>query len=425
MKNAKKILVVDPDKTWVDKLIGFLNEWEYDPILPASLDTVFQQVSEFDFHVIVTEISFVEYSNDQQGLNLIEDIRNVNDWAEIVIVAKDKYISRGIFKKLVKLGVNPDFILSKDAPASDDLFTSNDFKKIVQAAVRSAEIRRFTHDVFVIMPFADEYKSTYRYIEDASREINLTCRLANESLQENSNEIMEDIEYGITHTRVVVAELSGSNPNVFFEIGVSKALGKPIISIARGKKYLTKMLANWRTTLYKASFDGAIVLSDELKKRLPKEVEKHPAKRHSREPESFVFIATPNTDRGKDTYEDIICPVIDEFSLEHKYIWNTIAKKNFPKEVEEFLRKAAIVIIDLSMDNDDDAIFDPDAFYLAGLAYGCNKKYIFLLDKAQEPPFDVGILSLLRYSKKTRSDREEARLFLKERLSKIYENLGT
>ena len=414
----EKILIVEPDKKWRERLSSILSDLEV--VQRSSLDEALKDISKHDFHVIVTEISFDVIENDEKGLRLIEQIRNQNDWTEIIIVAKSDNSPLRILVELREFGVDLDRLSSKDASEKEDQpFIDEDFRDKVLFAMEVAKTHRFMHDVFVIMPF-EGYESTYKYIETASGAINLTCKRADEPLQQSSNEIMQDIDYGITHTRVVVAELSGANPNVFFEVGISKAKKKPIISIARGQKYLTKMLANWRAILYEASFDGAGKLSDGLKKRLPHEIKKKTGMQRNDKAELYVFVVTPETESGRDTYDDIILPILKEFSLEDKYLWEIVAKKNFPKEVEEHLRKAALVIVDLSKEDDMEASFDPDAFYMAGLTYSANKKYIFLFDKAQIPPFDIAALSLLRYAKRTRTDREKARNALKQRLARIY-----
>ena len=46
--------------------------------------------------------------------------------------------------------------------------------------------------------------------------------------------ITDQIWHGIRHADVVVADISGSNPNVFYELGVAHALGKEVVIVAQG-----------------------------------------------------------------------------------------------------------------------------------------------------------------------------------------------
>ena len=46
--------------------------------------------------------------------------------------------------------------------------------------------------------------------------------------------ITDQIWHGIRHADVVVADISGSNPNVFYELGIAHALGKEVVIVAQG-----------------------------------------------------------------------------------------------------------------------------------------------------------------------------------------------
>src|SRR5690349_6562245 len=45
--------------------------------------------------------------------------------------------------------------------------------------------------------------------------------------------IMDDIWKSIRAARLVVAELTGKNPNVFYEVGLAQAIGKPVVILTR------------------------------------------------------------------------------------------------------------------------------------------------------------------------------------------------
>jgi nucleoside 2-deoxyribosyltransferase len=48
--------------------------------------------------------------------------------------------------------------------------------------------------------------------------------------------VIQDIWHSIRKARLVVAELSGRNPNVMYEIGLAHAIGKPIILLNRDEE---------------------------------------------------------------------------------------------------------------------------------------------------------------------------------------------
>jgi hypothetical protein len=51
---------------------------------------------------------------------------------------------------------------------------------------------------------------------------------------ETPGQITDQIWHGIRRADVVVADISGSNPNVFYELGLAHALGKEVIIAAQG-----------------------------------------------------------------------------------------------------------------------------------------------------------------------------------------------
>jgi nucleoside 2-deoxyribosyltransferase len=82
--------------------------------------------------------------------------------------------------------------------------------------------------VFVVMPFADEFRDTYELgIKPACVQAGAGCGRVDEQLfLEN---ILERIYGQIEKADVIVAEMTGRNPNVFYEVGYAHGLGKPVI----------------------------------------------------------------------------------------------------------------------------------------------------------------------------------------------------
>lgn len=85
---------------------------------------------------------------------------------------------------------------------------------------------------FVMMPFADPLGSYYEKIyEPAIRRAGMTpIRADNEIFA--TGKIMDQVWVGINNARVLVAELTTRNPNVFYELGLAHALKKPVVLIS-------------------------------------------------------------------------------------------------------------------------------------------------------------------------------------------------
>jgi hypothetical protein len=83
--------------------------------------------------------------------------------------------------------------------------------------------------VFVLMPFKSNLTRIYKTIVKPTIESigELRCMRADDYA--TSNAVIKDISEGICKSRFVVADITGSNPNVMYELGVSHALKKDVI----------------------------------------------------------------------------------------------------------------------------------------------------------------------------------------------------
>ena len=90
--------------------------------------------------------------------------------------------------------------------------------------------------VYVLMPFKSNLTRIYETIVKPTIEsINeLQCIRADDYA--TSNAIIRDISEGICKSRFMVADITGLNPNVMYELGVSHALKKDVIILYRRTK---------------------------------------------------------------------------------------------------------------------------------------------------------------------------------------------
>jgi Nucleoside 2-deoxyribosyltransferase len=87
---------------------------------------------------------------------------------------------------------------------------------------------------FVIMPLHSVFEAEYqRVIKPAIEDAGLECKRGDEIYTQQA--IVHDIWQSIREARVVIAELSGRNPNVMYEIGLAHAIGKPIVLLTRNQ----------------------------------------------------------------------------------------------------------------------------------------------------------------------------------------------
>lgn len=74
----------------------------------------------------------------------------------------------------------------------------------------------------VLMPFALEYNDVYTGIRDICDELGITCQRVDE--QHHDQMIIERIYSEIRSADIVIADMSGGNPNVYYEAGYARAV---------------------------------------------------------------------------------------------------------------------------------------------------------------------------------------------------------
>jgi hypothetical protein len=87
-------------------------------------------------------------------------------------------------------------------------------------------------DVFVLMPFKADMLPVYEdHIKPTCTSMGLTVRRGDDFFTANS--VVQDIWKGIVSARLIVADCTDRNPNVFYEIGLAHTIGKPTILLTR------------------------------------------------------------------------------------------------------------------------------------------------------------------------------------------------
>ena len=86
--------------------------------------------------------------------------------------------------------------------------------------------------VFVLSPFGDPFDMIYEdHLKPSVESQGLECMRADDIY--DNRPIMEDIWQCINEARLVIADLTGRNPNVFYETGVAHTVGKEVVLITQ------------------------------------------------------------------------------------------------------------------------------------------------------------------------------------------------
>jgi len=117
--------------------------------------------------------------------------------------------------------------------------------------------------IFVVMPFAIEFEDIYLLgIRDVAENLGFIVERADD-IEHNEN-ILDVVLARIKAAHAIIGDTTGSNPNVFYEIGYAHALERPTVLIARKGSDLPFDLRSMNHILYETIFE----LKDRLKKRL-------------------------------------------------------------------------------------------------------------------------------------------------------------
>jgi hypothetical protein len=99
--------------------------------------------------------------------------------------------------------------------------------------LKLAERTILSSDVFIVMPFEEKghLKDAYKTFQRVCERKKFTALRVDHHLDTNAR-IVPAIFSKIRHSAFVIAELSGARPNVYYELGFARALGKAVIHTA-------------------------------------------------------------------------------------------------------------------------------------------------------------------------------------------------
>jgi hypothetical protein len=103
-------------------------------------------------------------------------------------------------------------------------------------------------DVFVVMPFAEKLAPVFDHIKRVAASLSLSVKQAKEFF--GAHHVMADVWKAIYGTQLVIADCTGKNPNVFYEIGMAHTVGKPVILITQKPEHVPFDLQGTRYIRY-------------------------------------------------------------------------------------------------------------------------------------------------------------------------------
>lgn len=103
--------------------------------------------------------------------------------------------------------------------------------------------------VFVLTPFHPKYEASYRAIKEACSRLNLECKRGDEEFKPGA--VLAHIIEEMNSASIIIANIDGRNPNVYYELGIAHAIGKKTILVASDIEQVPFDLKQQRIVLYK------------------------------------------------------------------------------------------------------------------------------------------------------------------------------
>jgi hypothetical protein len=123
-------------------------------------------------------------------------------------------------------------------------------------------------EIFMIMPFAEEFLPIYNDVIIPQVKTNMLLNIKRGDDFFSDQAIMSDIWGAIYASRMVIAECTGRNANVFYELGIAHTLGKPAILITQQLEDTPFDLRHLRIIVYKDTDEGREALKQQLERAI-------------------------------------------------------------------------------------------------------------------------------------------------------------
>jgi hypothetical protein len=294
------------------------------------------------------------FSEDNRPIYILWLLRNgtANDWPSIArkFGVSTRYLDTiGLalldnLRRLREVGLitfqdTPDNRISYESPISGRIELTKNYTKLLTALdVSLTELAKLSPtsivvkpyfgrpneqkepiDLFVLMPFEPALKPVYEdHIVNVVQNLGLTVARGDNFFTVHS--IISDIWAAIYTARAIIADCTGRNPNVFYEIGLAHVLGKPVILITQSSDDVPFDIRHLRYIQYEYTPRGMRIFEEKLADTLKTELGLEVAREFIEIP--VVYIVADNTKESRNRLDE-------EFS--------GIKRRLEPSEMEERL----------------------------------------------------------------------------------------
>jgi hypothetical protein len=167
---------------------------------------------------------------------------------------------------------------------------------------------------FVLMPFDESFDDVYKLsIKPACQAAGAYCERVDEQIF--NERILDRIYNQIAKADLVIADMTGRNANVFYEVGYAHAIGKLTILLTQKGDDIPFDLKHFPHIVYGTKIS---IIRDELEKRVKYFIDNPPDKLSDVKVDLELFLGDQNLAAGQVTYSfslpSIPCPEITIFN---------------------------------------------------------------------------------------------------------------
>jgi hypothetical protein len=122
-------------------------------------------------------------------------------------------------------------------------------------------------ELFMLMPFEEPLRPVFEdHVKKVARLLKLSAGRADALFTQRS--VVHDIWSAMSHARVIVADRTRRNPNVFYEIGMAHTIGKDTVLISQSIDDVPFDLRHLRVIIYELTPRGMAQFERDLKAAL-------------------------------------------------------------------------------------------------------------------------------------------------------------
>lgn len=188
-------------------------------------------------------------SSEEDIASALKENIHVISLAQPPTMSRDEVLNESLQEILGQVDENSTLSLRDSRPEAFEDLEMLVVKKAVEYAGGAQILEASSRLCFVMMPFGDEFESVYReLISPAVLDAGLKLWRVKQISAPGAG--VEQVRASIRQARLCVADITGGNPNVLYEMEYAQALDKPLVLLARAIDNVPLDLRHLRILVY-------------------------------------------------------------------------------------------------------------------------------------------------------------------------------